>query len=56
MKKSVICYMCAWCRQCDKENEKKCTEMNYALFATEQEKEMCDLMCGEVEEDENELG
>lgn len=44
MKKNPICYMCGWCRECDKEQEEKCSEQNYILFATKEEKEMCNLM------------
>lgn len=48
------CYICAYCQQCDKEQEEKCKKLNYVLFATAEQKKMCDLMgCNEVEEDES---
>ena len=52
MKSSTRCYICAYCQQCDKEQEEKCKEQDYILFTTEEQKKMCDLMCGKVETDE----
>lgn len=51
MKKNPMCYMCAWCQQCDKVTEEKCSEKDYILFATKEEKEMCDLICGGTEDE-----
>ena len=55
MKLSAKCYACIYCKQCDKEQELKCRDMNYALFTTDADKKMCDLMgCGdETEMEEN---
>lgn len=52
MKENPKCYMCIYCRQCDKEQEKKCKELKYILFATEEDEKLCNLMCGEPR-DEN---
>lgn len=52
MKQNAKCYICAYCQQCNKEQEEKCKSKDYILFTTEEQKKMCDLMCGEVEEDE----
>lgn len=49
MKQNVKCYICAYCQQCDKEQELKCKEMNYILFTTEEQQKMCKLMCGGIE-------
>ena len=54
MKQNLRCYACIYCATCDKEQEEKCTNMNYALFTTENDTKMCDLMgCGEIQEDED---
>lgn len=53
MKQNAKCYICAYCQQCNKEQEEKCKKLNYVLFTTAEQKQMCDLMgCNEVEEDE----
>ena len=49
MKISARCYGCVYCQMCDKEQEQKCANEHYILFTTEQQAKMCDLMCGEVE-------
>lgn len=54
MKMNPQCYICVHCRQCDKEQEKKCREMKYILFTTEAESQLCDIMCGGIEDDEDE--
>lgn len=55
MKKSVKCYICVHCRQCDKEQEKKCRELKYILFTTEEQSQLCDLMgCGGNDDDGDE--
>ena len=51
MRLNPKCYACAYCQQCDKEQELKCREMNYALFTTKEQQKMCELMCGGVEDD-----
>ncbi len=53
MKMNSICYGCVYCQTCDKENEKRCASQNYIMFTTEEQKELCDLMCGEAEDDDN---
>lgn len=54
MKKNFKCYACVNFQQCDKTFEEKCEKHNYIFFATMQDKIMCDLMCGNSEdEDEN---
>ena len=54
MKKNFKCYSCVYCRECDECLEKKCQEMDYVLYTTEKDKELCDMMCGEVEQKDNE--
>ena len=57
MKKNVECYTCVYCKNCDEIQEKKCSELNYALLTTKEAKELCDLMCGTGEDDdENYMG
>ena len=53
MKQCAKCYACVYCQMCDKENEEKCASQHYILFTTEQQAQMCDLMCGEAEDDDN---
>ncbi len=53
MKKNVECYTCVYCQTCDKVQEEKCAELNYALLTTEEAKELCDLMCGTGEDDDS---
>lgn len=55
MKMNPQCYICVHCRQCDKEQEMKCRELNYILFTTEEQNQLCDIMCGKVDEDESEM-
>lgn len=52
MKKNFKCYICAYCKECDEVLEEKCKSLDYVLFCTEEEREMCQLMCQEIEEDE----
>ena len=47
MKSNIKCYICVFCQTCDKEQEEKCKQNNYMLLTTKQDKELCDLMCGE---------
>lgn len=55
MKISPKCYACVYCQTCDKKNEERCASQNYIMFTTEEQKELCDLMCGngEIEDDDN---
>ena len=55
MKMNSRCYGCVFCQSCDKENEEKCASQHYIMFTTEEQAELCDLMCGEaeVEDDSN---
>lgn len=54
IKQNLRCYACVYCSTCDKEQEEKCANMNYTLFATENDIRMCELMgCGDIQEDEN---
>lgn len=55
MKENVKCYICIYCQNCNKEQEQKCSKMNYALFTTEDDKKLCDLMCGTGEDDDGNL-
>jgi hypothetical protein len=55
MKLNPKCYACVYCQQCDKEQEQKCRKLNYALFTTEEQKQMCELMCGGIEKDDIEM-
>ena len=51
MKNNFRCYACVYCLTCDKENEEKCANMHYALFTTKEDVELCNLMCGEPQEE-----
>ena len=51
MKMNSYCYGCVFCQSCDKEQEIKCASRDYILFTTEEQKELCDLMCGKIEEE-----
>lgn len=53
MMKNAKCYGCIYFNQCknDSELESKCAQYDYALFATEADKALCDMMCGEPEDD-----
>ena len=53
MKMNSRCYGCVYCQTCDKENEEECASQNYIMFTTEEQKELCNLMRGEVEDDNN---
>lgn len=54
IKQNLRCYACVYCSTCDKEQEEKCANMNYTLFATENDIRMCELMgCGDIQEDED---
>ena len=54
IKQNLRCYACVYCSTCDKEQEEKCANMHYALFATENDIRMCELMgCGDIQEDED---
>ena len=54
MKKSIKCYICIYCQNCSKEQEERCSKMDYALFATEDDKKLCDLMGCNIINNENE--
>lgn len=53
MRTNPKCYGCYWFKQCDEMLETKCEDMNYALYTTKEDAELCSLLCGEVEEDED---
>lgn len=46
MKQNVKCYSCVFCRLCDENIEKRCSEDNYLLYTTQEDKKLCDLLCG----------
>jgi hypothetical protein len=52
MKKSIKCYICIYCQNCSKEQEERCSKMDYALFTTEDDKKLCDLICGEPQDED----
>ena len=53
MKQNLRCYACIYCAMCDKEQEEKCANMNYTLFATENDIRMCELMgCGDTQDED----
>lgn len=52
MKMNPRCYSCIYCQTCTKEQEEKCKEVNYILLTTKEAKELCDLMCGEVQDED----
>lgn len=51
LRENLRCYACAYCQICSKEQEIKCASRDYILFTTEEQKELCDLMCGKIEEE-----
>lgn len=53
MKQNLRCYACIYCTTCDKKQEEKCENENYILYTTKEEKELCNLMCGEPQKDED---
>lgn len=54
MKKSIKCYICIYCQNCSKEQEERCSKMDYALFTTEDDIRMCEPMgCGDIQKDED---
>lgn len=53
MKNSPRCYACVYCQTCDKENELRCASQHYIMFTTEEQAELCDLMCGEAEAEDD---
>ena len=53
MKQNLRCYACVYCLTCDEEQEKKCANENYMLFTTKDDVRLCELMCGEPQEDED---
>ena len=53
MKQNSRCYGCAYCQMCDKEQKQRCASQHYIMFTTEEQKKLCDLICGEIEEDVN---
>ena len=55
MKKNVKCYICIYCQNCSKEQEQKCRKLNYALFTTEEQKQLCELICEGIEKDDIEM-
>jgi hypothetical protein len=52
MKKSIKCYICIYCQNCSKEQEERCAKMDYALFTTEDDKKLCELICGEPQDED----
>lgn len=53
MKQNSRCYGCVYCQMCDKEQEQKCASKEYILFTTEAQKRLCDLICGEIEKNDD---
>ena len=53
MKRNAKCYGCIYCQTCDKKHEQYCESQHYILFTTDAQKELCDLICGEIEDDNN---
>ena len=49
MKRNARCYACVYCQTCDKTQEQKCASQHYIMFTTKEQAELCDLICGEVE-------
>ena len=48
------CFDCDWLDCVDNMFCQYCIENDYILYATKEDKELCDMMCGEVEEDYDE--
>lgn len=56
LRKNVKCYGCVYFQKCNLVMENKCSINNYFLFATKEDAELCDIMCGDIEGDiENEI-
>ena len=53
MKQNLRCYTCVRCPMCDEELEEKCAKAYYAFFATKDDIRLCDMLCGEPQEDED---
>ena len=53
MKINSRCYGCVYCQTCDKEQELLCANEHYIMFTTEEQEKLCSLMCGEIENDDN---
>ena len=46
------CFDCGWLDCVGNMFCQYCIENDYILYATKEDKELCDMMCGEVEEEE----
>ena len=46
------CFDCEWLDCVGNIFCKYCIENDYMLYATKEDKELCDMLCGEVEEEE----
>ena len=46
------CSTCIWSKVCKGTEKDFCTNNLHILYASEKDKELCDMMCGEVEEEE----
>lgn len=45
------CSTCVWSKVCKGTEKDFCTNNLHILSASEKDKELCDMMCGEVEDD-----
>ena len=52
MKTNARCYACVYCQTCDKTQEQKCASQHYIMFTTEEQAELCNLMCGEPQDED----
>lgn len=53
MMQNAKCYGCAFFKECKKNEEymNRCIEHGYILYCTQADKDLCDMMCGEPEDD-----
>lgn len=51
MRENFKCYACCWFKYCDENTMKKCIGEDYVLYSTEEQKDLCDLMCPNEEEE-----
>ena len=53
LKKNAKCYGCYHCHKNSCIGEDKAEQIRYACFATEKDIKMCNLMCGGIDNNEN---
>lgn len=51
MENQCPCIYCCWLKYCDESTKQKCADNNYIIFANIDDKNLCNLMCGEAQDD-----